>query len=136
MRAAAVPKGAKAMLSQKLQAAALFAAASLLAASPALAADQNQEGQGSAVITILSGNEIPGGIPQDALHLKVDGKDSNITGWTQLRSPQSKVQMVVLIDDGARSSLGIQLSDIAKFIQGLPRMRVSPWPIWRTDAPH
>jgi len=120
MRAAAVPKGAKAMLSQKLQAAALFAAASLLAASPALAADQNQEGQGSAVITILSGNEIPGGIPQDALHLKVDGKDSNITGWTQLRSPQSKVQMVVLIDDGARSSLGIQLSDIAKFIQGLP----------------
>src|SRR5208283_3739972 len=63
---------------------------------------------------------IPGGIPQDALHLKVDGKDSNITGWTQLRSPQSKVEMVVLIDDGARPSLGTQMNDIAKFIQGLP----------------
>jgi hypothetical protein len=108
------------MQNYKLQLAVLLAAGALLAASSALAADQNQEGQGSAVITILSGNEIPGGIPQDALHLKVDGKDSNITGWTQLRSPQSKVEMVVLIDDGARSSLGIQLSDIAKFIQGLP----------------
>ena len=28
--------------------------------------------------------------------------------------------MVVLIDDGARSSLGTQLPDIARFIQGLP----------------
>lgn len=104
----------------KLQLSVLMAAGALLAVPSALAADQNQAGHGSAVVTILSGNEIPGGIPQDALHLKVDGKDSRITGWTQLRSPQNKVEMVVLIDDGARGSLGIQLNDIAKFIQGLP----------------
>ncbi len=104
----------------KLQLAVLMAAGALLAASSAPAADQSQAGQGSAVVTILSGNEIPGGIPQDALHAKVDGKDSSITGWTQLRGPASKVEMVVLIDDGARASLGIQLNDIAKFIQGLP----------------
>ena len=104
----------------KLQLAALMAAVALLAASSALAADENQTGQGSAVVTILSGNEIPGGIPQDALHLKVDGKDSNITGWRQLRGPASTVEMVVLIDDGARASIGTQLTDIAKFIQALP----------------
>ncbi len=108
------------MQNHKLQLAVLAAAGALLAASLALAEDQNQEGQGRAVVTVLSNNEIPGGIPQDALHLKVDGKDSNITGWTQLRSPQSKVEMVVLIDDGARGSLGTQMNDIAKFIQGLP----------------
>lgn len=108
------------MQNHKLQLAALVTAGALLAASLALAEDQNQEGQGRAVVTVLSNNEIPGGIPQDALHLRVDGKDSNITGWTQLRSPQSKVEMVVLIDDGARASLGTQMSDIAKFIQGLP----------------
>ena len=108
------------MQNHKLQLAVLVAAGALLAASLALAEDQNQEGQGRAVVTVLSNNEIPGGIPQDALHLKVDGKDSNITGWTQLRSPQSKVEMVVLIDDGARGSLGTQMNDIAKFIQGLP----------------
>jgi hypothetical protein len=104
----------------KLQLAVLMAAGSFLAASSALAENQNQEGQGRVVVTILSDNEIPGGIPQDALHVKVDGKDSNVTGWTQLRSPRSRVEMVVLIDDGARASLGTQLNDIAKFIQGLP----------------
>jgi hypothetical protein len=102
-----------------LQLATLLAAGSLLAAIPALAADSNQQ-QGQAVVTVLPGSEIPGGIQQDSLHLKVDGKDSTVTGWSPLRGPQSTVEMVVLIDDGARQSLGLQLPDIAKFIQGLP----------------
>jgi len=104
---------------RKLQFAALFAAGSLLAASSAMAADQNQQGKGSAVVTILPENETPGGIPQDALHVKVDGKDSTITGWTALHSPASKVEVVVLIDDGARSSLGTQLNDISRFVNGM-----------------
>jgi hypothetical protein len=99
--------------------AALLATGSLLAAIPAMAADSNQQ-QGQAVVTVLPGSEVPGGIQQDALHLKVDGKDSTVTGWSLLRGPQSTVEMVVLIDDGARQSLGLQLPDIAKFIQGLP----------------
>jgi len=109
------------MLMHKLELAALVAAGSLFAAVPALAADSSsQQAQGSAVVTVLPKTEVPGGIPQDALHLKVDGKDSTITGWTPLRGPDGKVEVVVLIDDGARQSLGVQLSDIAKFIQGLP----------------
>ncbi len=77
----------------KLQIAALVAAGSLLAAIPAPAADNgSQQGQGQAVVTVLSGNEIPGGIPQQALHLKVNGKDSTVTGWTPLaaRKAQSR----------------------------------------------
>lgn len=108
------------MRKYKLQLAVLLAAGSLFAASSALASDQTQQGQGSAVVTILPGNELPGGVTQDALHLKVDGKDANITGWTALRSPASQIEVVVLIDDSARSSLGTQLSDVAKFVQGLP----------------
>jgi hypothetical protein len=103
-----------------LQLAALLAAGSLLAAIPAQAADSNQQQQGQAVVTVLPGSEIPGGVQQDALHLKVDGKDSTVTGWSLLRGPQSEVEIVVLIDDGSRQSLGLQLPDIAKFIQGLP----------------
>jgi hypothetical protein len=103
-----------------LQLATLLAAGSLLAAIPALAADSNQQQQGKAVVTVLPGSEVPGGISEGALHLKVDGKDSTITGWSPLRAPQSTVEMVVLIDDGARESLGLQLPDIAKFIQALP----------------
>jgi hypothetical protein len=101
----------------KLELAALVAAGSLLASSPALIAEGHQQGEGQAVVTILPGQEIPGGISQDALHVKIDGKDSSVTGWKQLRSP---AEIVVLIDDGARSSLGTQLSGIAKFIGQLP----------------
>jgi hypothetical protein len=105
------------MFTQKLKAAAFFAAGSLLTASFALAAEPKQEVQGSTVVTILPENEMPGGIPQDAVHLKLDGKDSTITGLTPLRDPQSKVEMVVLIDGGARTSLGLQMNDVAKFIE-------------------
>jgi hypothetical protein len=107
------------MFMQKLKAAAFFAAGSLLTATFALAAEQKQEVQASTVITILPENEMPGGIPQEAVHLKLNGKSSAITGFTPLRDPQSKVEMVVLIDGGARSSLGLQMSDIAKFIESL-----------------
>lgn len=105
------------MFMQRFRAASLFAATSLLLASSAFAAAQKQEVPGSTVITILPENENPGGIPQDALHLKIDGKTSAITGFTPLRDPQSKVEMVVLIDSGARSSLGLQMNDIARFIE-------------------
>ena len=108
------------MRMHKLQLAALVAAGSLFAALPALAADNSGQAQGSAVVTILPKTEIPGGVSQQDLQLKVDGKDSTVTGWDRLRGPQSTVEMVVLIDDGARQSLGAQLHDIAKFIQNLP----------------
>ncbi len=110
-------EGVTAMRIHKLQLAVLMAAGAFLAASSAPAENPNQEGQGHAVVTVVSGNEIPGGIPQDALHLKVDGKESNVTGWRQLRDA---VEMVVLIDDGARESLGTQMGEILKFIQELP----------------
>jgi hypothetical protein len=106
------------MFKQKLQAVALLAAGSLCAATFALAADKKQEVPGSTVITILPEKEMPGGVPQEALRLKVDGKESAITALTPLRSPQNKAELVVLIDDGARTSLGLQMNDIAKFIEG------------------
>ncbi len=104
---------------RKTQLAVLLAAGSLFAANFALAADQNQEGQGRAVITVLPDKETPGAIPQDALHVKLDGKESAVTGWTALHSPSSQIELVVLIDDSARSSLGTQMQDMAKFIAGL-----------------
>lgn len=100
-----------------LKLAAAVAATVLLAVPTAFAADNSSmEGQGRAVVTVLHGEEIP----QQALQIKVNGKESSVTGWTPLRGSQSNLEFVVLIDDGARGSLGSQLSDIAKFIDGLP----------------
>src|ERR1700691_5514057 len=105
---------------------ALLGASFFLAAIHAQAADSNRQQQGQAVVTVLPGSEVPGGISQDALHLKVDGMDSTITGWSRLRVRQSTVEMIVLIDDGARQSLGLQMPDIAKFIQALlPNAKVT-----------
>jgi hypothetical protein len=108
---------------RNLQISTVLAAAALVAAPFALAADDNQtasQDQGQAVITVLPGSEVPGGIPQGALQVKVDGKNSTVTGWTALHSPDSQLQVVILIDDGARESLSLQLNDIGHFIQGLP----------------
>ena len=102
---------------------ALLGAGSLLASIPALAKDSNAGGpqaQGQAIVTVLSGKEIPGNIPQQALHVKVNGKDSEVTGWTQLNSRTNPIEVVILVDNGARSSIGLQLKDIANFIQSLP----------------
>jgi len=100
---------------------AVVAAGGLLAAPAAFAADNASaggpmEGQGRAVVTVLQGDRIP----EQALQIKINGKESNVTGWTPLRGSQSNLEFVVLIDDGARSSLGSQLNDVAKFIDDLP----------------
>ncbi len=83
-------------------------------------ADQNQQGQGQAVVTVLSGDEIPGGIPQDDLAPEGGRQGFQCYRLDGAAQPESQLEVVMLIDDGARASLGTQLNDIAKFIKGLP----------------
>ena len=104
--------------------AALFLAGSLvatsLAAIPALAQSENQQGQGEAVVTVLpsKGAQAPA-VSQQELSVKVNGKESTVTRWQQF-NPNTPVELVVLIDGAARTSLGTQMSDIEKFVQTLP----------------
>jgi hypothetical protein len=93
----------------------------MLAAVPAFASSENQQGQGQAVITVVPAkNAAPAAVNPQDLSLKVNGKATNITGLAPLQGPDSKVELVVLIDDSARSSLGNQMNDIANFIKTLP----------------
>lgn len=105
------------MLIRKSQAAALLAAGLSLAATFAMAADQTQQVGGSAVVTLEPGTETPGGISEGALHVKLNGKESQVTGFSPLRAPQSPVELVLLIDNGAQTSLGTEMKEIEKFIQ-------------------
>lgn len=93
----------------------------MLAAVPAFASSENQQGQGQAVITVVPAKNASAVAlnPQD-LSLKVDGKATNITNVEPLKGANSKVEMVVLIDDSARSGLGNQMNDVASFIKTLP----------------
>ena len=79
-------------------------------------------GQGRAVVTILSKQhgESPASVSQQAVSIKVNGKESTITSWTPLRGPEARLELVILIDGASRTSLGRQMGDIEEFVKGLP----------------
>lgn len=108
------------MRNKSTKLAAWLTASSLLAAIPAFAQSENQPGQGSAIVTVLpsKGTQAPS-ISQQELSIKVNGKVSTINRWQQF-NPNSPVELVILIDGAARTSLGTQMSDVQKFVQGLP----------------
>ena len=81
-----------------------------------------KEGQGVAIVTILpkhDGDSAPNVSAQD-MTVKVNGKDSKVTNFSALRGSKDVVELVVLIDGSARTSLGRQLEDIAQFVKNLP----------------
>ena len=100
---------------------AMAATLAMLAAIPVFARAENQPGQGQAVVTVLPDkNGQPSAPSQQQVSVKVDGRTSNVTGWQPLRGDNSPVELVILIDGAARTSLGSQLGDIQHFVQGLP----------------
>jgi hypothetical protein len=100
----------------------LMVAGALAMAAPAFAQGDNAMGQGRAVVTILAKH--PGGTPasvtQQNVSIKVNGKPSIINSWTPLNGPNDSVELVILIDSAARTSLGSQYSDIEHFVNTLP----------------
>jgi hypothetical protein len=99
-----------------------LSAGTLLAASPAFAQKDNQQGQGRAIVTVLPSakNSNVGQISAQNLKVKVNGKDSNVTSFNQLQESNSPLELVLLMDAGARSSLGTQFSDIQQFVKEMP----------------
>ncbi len=106
------------------QFAALFAAGSLLASSLAMAADRRPSKQettkASTIVTVLPKGDAPATVTAQDLHLKVNGKEAPITGFTPLHNPQDNVEVVLLIDNGARTTLGTQMGDITNFVMSQP----------------
>lgn len=99
-----------------------LAAGSFLAAFPALAQTTNQQGQGRAVVTILPSakNGNVGQVPAQDLKVKVDGKESKVLNFAPMQESNSPIELVLLLDSGARASLGTQFNDIQKFVGEMP----------------
>lgn len=106
-----------------------LAAALLLTAAPLFTQAQSEnQGQGQAVITVIpKGKDASApSLSQQNLSLIVDGKSANITRLTPANGRTGTLELVVMLDAGARTSLGSQLSDIADFIKTLrPDTRVT-----------
>lgn len=95
-------------------------AVALLVAAPLFA--QNT-GHGTAVVTVLpkvAGQAVPASVVQEDLAVKVNGKSAKVVRWAPYAAPNNAIELVLLIDGGARSSLGRQLDDIAEFVKSLP----------------
>ena len=107
---------------KRLGMAMLMAAGTLALVAQASPEPTTNQGEGQAVITVLPKKnlEAPVNITAQDLQLKVDGKDSSVTNWVPLRGENGDLELIILIDGSARSSLGQQISDIANFIKGLP----------------
>jgi hypothetical protein len=76
-------------------------------------------GQGRAVVTVFAKHsEVAPTVSQQDLSIKVNGKDSTVTGWTPFKGADDGLELVVLIDGGARN-LGRQFEEITQFVQGL-----------------
>jgi hypothetical protein len=100
-----------------------LAAGVLMAAAPGYAADESVDGHGQAVITVLPAHDkeaTPASLSQQDLSIKVNGEDSTITNLMPLRGENDRLELVVLIDGAARTSLATQIPDIAKFVNTMP----------------
>jgi hypothetical protein len=99
-----------------------FTAGTLMAAPPIFAQKDAQQGQGRAIVTVLPSakNGNVGQISAQNLKVKVNGKDSTVTSFNQLQETNSPVELVLLLDAGARSSLGTQFNDIQAFVKEMP----------------
>lgn len=102
---------------------AIPAVAVALVAAGAVAIAQNEnQGQGQAVVTVLPKNDKQPTSSVQAAQVKIEvaGKQTPVSNWQALRGPQATVELVMLIDDGARMSLGREMGEITHFVQSLP----------------
>ena len=86
---------------------------------PAVAQQGDTVSAQTVVTVVPKGGEAPE-LQRQNLKVWADGKQSDVTSWQALRGDRAGLELVVLIDDSARSSIGLQLSELSKFIQTLP----------------
>lgn len=97
-----------------------IALAAVLTAAPAFS--QNGGGHGQAVVTVLpkAQREAHSAFDIQKMTLKVAGKDATVTKWEWYKSPDNRLELVLLFDDSERTSIGTQQGEIEKFINSLP----------------
>lgn len=75
----------------------------------------------SAVVSALwKGSTRPPDVSASELNVRVENKPAKVDGWLPLRGPDAAMQLVILIDDSARSKFGLQIPSLKKFITTLP----------------
>lgn len=111
------------MFDRKTTAAGLIAVLPFFIATtiPTAFAQGSDEVSTKTVITVLPKNseQAPAVEPQN-LKIQVNGKSVQADSVTPLRGDRAGLELVILIDSGARESLGRQMEEISSFVKSLP----------------
>lgn len=92
-----------------------------LAATSAISAAALEQGQGQALVTVLpKDNEAQVNLQPQDLRLKVGGKVARVTDFAPARGANSPLELVLLLDSGARTSIGTQMGEIQSFVKEMP----------------
>jgi hypothetical protein len=95
----------------------------LPAVSPLFAQEEAANGP-STIVTVepKRSGELAEPVPESAVKAKVNGKDAKVTDWHAFTTngTQPNLQLVLLIDDGSRASLGLHLQELQRFITQQP----------------
>ncbi len=100
-----------------------LAVTAALVLAPMGFAQSEGQAQGHAVITVLPehSSQTAASVSQQDLQVKVNGKDATITNVMPLRDNNDHLEVVLMLDAGARASMATQFNDIRNFINGLPQ---------------
>jgi len=93
--------------------------AALACALPTIAQQGDTVTAQTVVTVVPKGGEAPE-LQRQNLKVWANGKEGAVTQWQPLRGDRAGLEFVILIDDSARSVIGLQLSELAKFIQSMP----------------
>jgi hypothetical protein len=96
--------------------------AGVLAGAPVALAQNENQGQGIATVTVMPKKD-KGTAPRVTarqVKAEVNGKAADISDFIPARSGNAPVELVLMIDAGARTSLGREWSDIQDFVRKLP----------------
>jgi len=95
----------------------------LPAFSPLLA-QEAAASEPSTIVTVepKGSGELAEPVPASAVKVKVNNKNAEVADWRAYKADgtQPNLQLVLLIDDGARSSLGLHLEEMQRFITQQP----------------
>ncbi len=75
-------------------------------------------GKTQAIVTVEpKGNEAAAPVPVTNVTAKINGKSAKIESWHGFRGEKTQLQLILLVDDSARSSIGLHFKEIQSFLR-------------------
>lgn len=72
------------------------------------------------VTAIVRPGQTAGTVPKPSVSVSQDGKRQDVSSWIPLRGDRADLELVILMDDSSRRTVGLHLEELKKFIREAP----------------